>query len=179
MPKLLASMEVGAERITEIVRALQDFSHRGGAHLKQIDVHHGLDSTLTILGNRLKPQNRRPKISVERHYGQLPLVECYPGLLNQVFMNLFVNAIDAVDEKAASLQAIAADSPYDPRITISTYCNGGDRICIAIIDNGVGISEAVKRRMLDPFFTTKPVGRGTGLGMSISHQIVVERHRGS
>ncbi len=105
MPKLLASMEVGAERITEIVRALQDFSHRGGAHLKQIDVHHGLDSTLTILGNRLKPQNRRPKISVERHYGQLPLVECYPGLLNQVFMNLFVNAIDAVDEKAASLQS--------------------------------------------------------------------------
>lgn len=224
MPKLLASMETGAERITKIVRALQDFSHRGDAQLKQIDIHHGLDSTLTILGNRLKSRAYRSKISIVRHYGQLPFIECYPGLLNQVFMNLLVNAIDAVDERAERIHYGdgAVNTEFAPQITVSTYYTGGlnqadgehkantkiamepdgtehsavkigshplanrasepvsqdHRICIAITDNGIGISDEVKQRMLDPFFTTKPAGRGTGLGMSISHRIVVEQHQG-
>ncbi|MGB3613024.1 MAG: ammonium transporter [Elainellaceae cyanobacterium] len=214
MPKLLASMETGAERITKIVRALQDFSHRGGAQLKQIDIHHGLDSTLTILNSRLKSREYRSDITIMRHYGQLPQIECYPGLLNQVFMNLLVNAIDAVDERAERIHnsASAASVKYVPQITVSTYYAGGgseangghgangngptanghpspqgDRlrsdpqygcVCISITDNGIGFSDAVKQRMLDPFFTTKPAGRGTGLGMSISHRIIVEQHQG-
>lgn len=194
MPKLLTSMEVGAERITKIVRALQDFSHRSGAQLKRVDIHHGLDTTLTILGNRLKPRDYRPAILVARNYGELPEIECYPSLLNQVFMNLMVNAIDAVDERAEILhQANGKDAEFVPQITISTYWTGGDRqpslngsleldsehrICISIMDNGVGISEEVKKRMLDPFFTTKPVGRGTGLGMPISYRIIVAQHGG-
>ena len=195
MPKLLSSMESGAERITKIVGALQDFSHRGNAQLNQIDIHQGLESSLTILSSRLKSRQHRPKISIARRYGQLPPVECYPGLLNQVFMNLLTNAIDAIDERAESFTKSSTNgaTPFQPEITISTYWTGDSsdyprelsreelrdhRICIAIMDNGVGISAAIKQRMLDPFFTTKPIGKGTGLGMPISYRIVVEHHHG-
>ena len=181
LPKILASMRGGAERITEIVRSLRDFSHLGGAKLKQVDIHQGLESTLTILEGRLKEKGERPAIQIIRAYEELPKVECYPGQLNQVFMNLLTNAIDALEEKW-ELQKIKSHNHigiFVPKISLCTKKVASGRIQINISDNGTGIPESVKRRMLDPFFTTKPVGKGTGLGMPISYQIIVERHRGS
>jgi len=181
LPKILGSMRGGAERITEIVRSLRDFSHLGGATLKRVNVHDGLESTLTILGNKLKEKGDRPAIQVIRDYGELPKVECYPSQLNQVFMNLVSNAIDAVDEKWA-LERDRQDprgKPFMPQIILRTEEVEDNRVHLHITDNGIGIPDHVKRRMLDPFFTTKPVGKGTGLGMSISYQIIVERHRGN
>jgi Amt family ammonium transporter len=180
LPKILASMRGGTERITEIVRSLKDFSHLGGATLKRVDLHQGLESTLTILGSKLKAKGERPTIEVLRDYGDLPLVECYPGQLNQVFMNLLTNAVDALEEKwEAERSGHHPEMPsYRPHIMIRTEVAAGDRIHLHFTDNGTGIPEPVQRRMLDPFFTTKPVGKGTGLGMSISYQIIVERHHG-
>ncbi len=182
LPKILTSMRGGAERITEIVRSLRDFSHLGGATLKRVDIHQGLESTLTILGNKLKEAGQRPAINVMRDYGELPTVECYPGQLNQVFMNLLTNAIDALEEKWESRPQqhdLPPSSDFLPEIVIRTEVLEGDRISMSITDNGVGIPEHIQRRILDPFFTTKPVGKGTGLGMSISYQIIVERHHGT
>ncbi|MDA0672959.1 MAG: ammonium transporter [Cyanobacteria bacterium] len=182
LPKILNSMRGGAERITEIVKSLRDFSHAGGAELKRVDIHQGLDSTLTILGGRLKAKGTRPAIEVTRHYSDLPKVDCYPGQLNQVFMNLLTNAIDALEEKLEALGAAGIGDPEEggfiPHITLQTESMADEWVRVHFTDNGVGIPEAVQRRMLDPFFTTKPVGKGTGLGMAISYQIVVERHRG-
>ncbi|MEM9005662.1 MAG: ammonium transporter [Cyanobacteria bacterium P01_F01_bin.86] len=180
LPKILQSMRGGAERITEIVRSLRDFSHLGGATLKRVDIHQGLESTLTILDNRLKEKSEKPAVQIMRDYDDLPVVECYPGQLNQVFMNLLTNAIDALEEKWELEQTKSRDyiGKFVPKIGLRTRLVGGDRVHIHVSDNGIGISETVKRRMLDPFFTTKPVGKGTGLGMSISYQIIVERHQG-
>jgi Amt family ammonium transporter len=181
LPKILNSMRGGAERITEIVKSLRDFSHAGGAELKRVDIHQGLDSTLTILGGRLKAKGSRPAIEVTRNYSDLPKVDCYPGQLNQVFMNLLTNAIDALEEKLEQFppaEAEPLDGDFIPHITLATESVGEDWVRIHVMDNGVGIPEQVQRRMLDPFFTTKPVGKGTGLGMAISYQIVVERHGG-
>lgn len=182
LPKIVTSMRGGVERITEIVKSLKDFSHHGGASLKFVDLHQGLESTLTILRGRLKEKARRPEIRVTRQYGDLPKVECYPGQMNQVFMNLLTNAIDALEEKWEAQETAAernGGSPFIPQIVVRTMLVEGDRVQLHISDNGVGIPDHVKRRMLDPFFTTKPVGKGTGLGMAISYQIVVERHHGS
>ncbi|NEQ43387.1 MAG: ammonium transporter [Leptolyngbya sp. SIOISBB] len=180
LPQILKSMRGGTERITEIVRSLKDFSHQGSAQRKRVDLHKGLDSTLTILGNKLKARPDRPAIKVVRDYGDLPLVECFPGQLNQVFMNLLTNAIDAIDEKwnAQQSQVGAAPPQWTPQIILRTERVEGDRLRLHFTDNGTGIPEHVKRRIMDPFFTTKPVGQGTGLGMSISYQIIVERHHG-
>lgn len=185
LPKILTSMRGGAERITEIVKSLRDFSHAGGAELKRVDIHQGLDSTLTILGGRLKAKAQRPEVKVLRKYGDLPKVECFPGQLNQVFMNLLTNAIDALEEKAAQYEAdtegnlVTPEAKiFVPQIMVQTELVDEDHARIQITDNGIGIPDTVKRRMLDPFFTTKPVGKGTGLGMAISYQIVVERHGG-
>ncbi|HEY9888890.1 MAG TPA: ammonium transporter [Candidatus Obscuribacterales bacterium] len=180
LPKILASMRGGTERITEIVRSLKEFSHLGGAQLKRVDIHQGLESTLTILGAKLKERGTRPEIQVLRDYGDLPKVECYAGQLNQVFMNLLTNAIDAIDEKWESQQLLNGSGAiaFHPQIILRTEEVAGDRIQLHFTDNGIGIPDHVKRRMLDPFFTTKPVGKGTGLGMAISYQIVVERHKG-
>lgn len=180
LPKILGSMRGGTERITEIVRSLKDFSHLGGATIKPIDLHQGLESTLTILGSKLKEKDSRPDIEILRDYGELPKVECYPGQLNQVFMNLLTNAIDAIDEKWESQRARGQSEfpAFHPQIVIRTEMIEGDRVHLHFSDNGVGIPDHVKRRMHDPFFTTKPVGKGTGLGMSISYQIIVERHQG-
>ncbi len=182
LPKILTSMQGGAERITEIVKSLRDFSHAGSADLKQVNLHQGLDSTLTILAGRLKAKGDRPAIEVVRQYGELPKVECYPGQLNQVFMNILTNAIDALEEK---VEAIGGDAAQ-PQIRLQTalLINKGQhpfedhRVQVQISDNGVGIPEHVKARMMEPFFTTKTVGKGTGLGMAISYQIVVDRHHG-
>ncbi|MEM6437904.1 MAG: ATP-binding protein, partial [Cyanobacteria bacterium P01_D01_bin.115] len=181
LPKILDSMRGGTERITEIVQSLKDFSHQGGTQLKQVDVRQGLESTLTILGHKLKEQRFRPEIQVLRDYDDLPKLECYPGQLNQVFMNLLSNAIDAIDEKWEKHASDPAAPPLKlpPRIILrAKLVAGGDRVHLHFTDNGVGIPEHVKQRILDPFFTTKPVGKGTGLGMSISYQIIVERHHG-
>lgn len=181
LPRILQSMRGGTERITEIVRSLRDFSHLGMAILKRVNLHHGLDSTLTILGSKLKGSGDRPSIQILRDYGDLPLIECYPSQMNQVFMNLLTNAIDAIDEKWLSRSTTdqTEQANITPKIRILTRLQSSYRIEIQVEDNGVGIAESVKRRMLDPFFTTKPVGKGTGLGMAISYQIIVEYHRGS
>lgn len=165
--KLLASMQEGANRITQIVRSLRNFSRLDEGEGKQVDIHEGIDNTLLILQHQLKPQSGRAEIQIIKEYAQLPKVDCYPSQLNQVFMNILSNAIDALENQPA------------PRIiTIRTILLENSSVAIQIQDNGPGMSIEVKNRLFDPFFTTKPVGQGTGLGLSISYQIVVEKHGG-
>jgi signal transduction histidine kinase len=175
--KILQSMEVGTDRIREIVLGLRNFSRLDEAEYKEVDIHDGLDSTLLILQHRLKLSDRCPDIEIIKNYGELPLVQCYPGQLNQVFMNILANAIDALEE-AAIREALSVQAKSTPRIQIHTDRLESNRIKVSISDNGLGIPEATKVKLFDPFFTTKPIGKGTGLGLSISHQIVTERHRG-
>ena len=203
LPKLVSSLEMGAERIRQIVLSLRNFSRADQAEKKWVDIHEGIDNTLLILAHRLKAQADRPSIEVIKEYGDLPKVQCYPGQLNQVFMNILSNAIDAI---ASRLLADAAPTlvnsnepledlkveglnqssnlqlsnlqPATPCIRIRTEINDSKQVIIRITDNGSGMPQEVQRRIFDPFFTTKPVGQGTGLGMSISYQIVVERHGG-
>ena len=172
LPKLLSSMRVGAERIQTIVASLRSFSRMDEAETKAICLHEGIDSTLMILQSRLKSKGRQPPIEVIKQYGDLPLVECYAGQLNQVFMNILTNAIDALEDQAEQ------NAEFLPQITISTK-RLANQICVKIADNGIGMSEAVQQRLFDPFFTTKPVGKGTGMGLSISYQIVTQKHGGS
>lgn len=173
LPKLLNSMKVGAERIQNIVASLRNFSRMDEAEMKAVNIHEGIDSTLMILQNRLKPKNDRRPVEVVKEYGTLPLVECYAGQLNQVFMNLLSNAIDALEEAI-----VVKPATFAPQITIRTELTTPNQIRIEITDNGCGIPPNVQQRMFDPFFTTKPIGKGTGMGLSISYQIVTEKHRG-
>ncbi|MCU0543169.1 MAG: PAS domain S-box protein [Oscillatoriaceae cyanobacterium Prado104] len=178
LPKLLSSMKVGADRIQQIVASLRTFSRMDEAEMKAVNIHDGIDSTLMILQHRLKAKHDRPEIQVIKEYGKLPLVECYAGQLNQVFMNILSNALDALEERDA--RRSAEEIKQQPsRIRISTEILTFDRVIIRIADNGPGIPENVGTRLFDPFFTTKPVGKGTGMGLSISYQIVTERHGGS
>ncbi|MEH2168845.1 MAG: GAF domain-containing protein [Nostoc sp.] len=182
LPKTLDSMKVGTERIREIVLSLRNFSRTDEAELKPVDIHQGLDSTLLILGHRLKNNNERPAIEIVKKYATLPLLECYPAQLNQVFMNLLSNSIDALEEKFKTIQQrylkLSKRCPTIPlTIWISTQAVN-NQILIKIADNGLGIPEEVRSHMFDPFFTTKAPGKGTGLGLSISHQIIVEKHHG-
>jgi signal transduction histidine kinase len=173
LPKLIDSMQLGAERIQRIVMSLQNFSRKDEAEIKFVDIHEGIESTLMILHQRLKFQAHRSEIQVIKQYGKLPPVECYVGQLNQVIMNIVVNAIDSIDEKA-ELETLE----FIPAIRIQTQWLDQDWIRILISDNGIGISEAVGQRLFDPFFTTKPVGKGTGLGLSLSHDIITQKHGG-
>jgi signal transduction histidine kinase len=173
LPKLLLSMKVGTERICSIVLSLRIFSRLNESEVKAVDLHEGIDSTLLILGSRLKPQPDRPAIEVVKRYSDLPLVDCYAGQLNQVFMNLLSNAIDALEE------AWFAGQVTEPQIQIQTTIAPQDQVEIRIIDNGPGIPAEVKAKLFDPFFTTKPVGKGTGMGLSISYQLVADKHHGS
>ncbi|MBC6477204.1 MAG: response regulator [Hormoscilla sp. GUM202] len=166
LQKLFNSMQIGTKRIREIVQSLRKFSRLDEAELKAVDLQEGLDSTLMLLESRLQVMPDRAAIQVVKEYGKLPLVECYAGELNQVFMNLLANAIDAL-----------ANIP-SPQIIIRTLLIKDERVQISIADNGPGISESVQKQIFDPFFTTKPVGSGTGLGLSTSYQIVVGRHGG-
>ncbi|MEA5600992.1 sensor histidine kinase [Nostoc sp. UHCC 0252] len=177
LPKILNSMEVGAERISEIVLSLRNFSRLDEAEKKRVDIHQGLDSTLLILQSRFKDSVDHPGIKVVKNYGDLPLIDCYAGQLNQVFMNIISNAIDALDNYD-SKRAIAEIHSNPNKITITTEVIETNCV-IRIADNGSGITQAVKERLFDPFFTTKPVGKGTGLGLSISYQIIVEKHGGT
>jgi len=178
LPKLLDSMKLGASRIREIVHSLRTFSRLDESEVKDVNLHEGIDSTLLILSNRLKDKPDRPGIRVVKAYGELPLVECYPGPLNQVFMNLLANAIDAVEERMQG-QSIEELKANPGEIAIRTSVDRERQCaCIAIADNGTGIPDEVRDRLFDPFFTTKPAGKGTGMGLAISYQIVVENHSG-
>ncbi len=174
LPKLLSSMKMGAERIKEIVKSLRNFSRLDEGEKKPVDIHEGIDNTLLILQHRLKAQSARQAITVEKNYGAIPKIECYAGLMNQVFMNILSNAIDA-------LESCHINQNYDSSkalgIQISSKISPDNFLVISIADNGPGIPEEIKTRLFDPFFTTKPVGKGTGLGLSISYSIV-EKHGG-
>ncbi len=189
LPKLLSSMKVGADRIQKIVLSLRNFSRMDEAEVKQVDIHEGIDSTLMILQSRFKGKAGQMGIALVKNYGQLPKVECYPGQLNQVFMNILANAIDALEESIASGQWLTAKgqrsdgdtdaSDQQPTIRVETESLSDGYVAIKIADNGCGMTQAQQQRLFDPFFTTKPIGKGTGLGLSISYQIVVEKHAGS
>lgn len=174
LPNLLTSMKVGAERIQKIVLSLRNFSRMDEAEVKSVDIHEGLDSTLVILQHRLRAKADHTAIEVVKDYGDLPLVECHAGQLNQVFMNLLANAIDALEEKQPSPQKRLNPAT----IRIQTQVINAEWVSIRIADNGPGIPAAIQHQLFDPFFTTKPVGKGTGLGLSISYQIVTEKHGG-
>ncbi|MEG4248904.1 PAS domain S-box protein [Microcoleus sp. Pol10D4] len=176
LPKLLNSMQTGCERIVEIIQTLRNFSRADEAKIKTADIHEGLESTLLMLNTRLKAKAKWQGIKVIKKYGELPQINCHPGLLNQVFMNVLANAIDALEESSNQAKDTADDT--FPTITIQTETIDNQSILIRIKDNGQGIPEDHIVRLFDPFFTTKPVGKGTGLGLSISHQIVVEKHNG-
>ncbi|MEM9809152.1 MAG: ATP-binding protein, partial [Cyanobacteria bacterium P01_D01_bin.56] len=179
LPNLVTSMQIGTKRIREIVLSLRNFSRLDESELKAVDIHSGLDSTLLILGYRLKPNGLRPVLNVVKDYGDLPPVECFPGPLNQVFMNILANAIDALDDAVAQALATGDIAPV-PEISIRTaVMESCDRVEIRIADNGPGIPPEVKAQIFNPMYTTKPTGKGTGLGLSISYQIVVEKHGGS
>ncbi|MBD2436869.1 PAS domain S-box protein [Nostoc sp. FACHB-110] len=177
LPKLLSSLKMGADRIKKIVLSLRNFSRMDEAEYKTVDIHSGIDSTLTILEHRLKAQHNRPAIVVIKEYGNLPLVECYAGQLNQVFMNILVNALDALEERDQQ-RSLEEARQIPSTIRIHTSVADTQNIVIRFIDNGPGIPEHILKRLFDPFFTTKPVGVGTGLGLSISYQIVVDKHQG-
>ncbi|MEH1854962.1 MAG: ATP-binding protein [Nostoc sp.] len=171
LPKLIDSLEVGSKRIQEIVLSLRNFSRLDQAECKLADIHVGIDSTLMILNHRLKSQPERGEIVVIKEYAYLPLIECYPGQLNQVFMNIISNAIDALEESIEK-------NPIPPQIQIRTQQISPETITIHIRDNALGILEIQLAKIFDPFFTTKPIGKGTGLGLSISYQIITEKHNG-
>ncbi len=166
LPKLLQSMKLGTERISNIVVSLRNFSRLDEAERKSVNLNEGIENTLLILQHRLKQNPKHSSIKIHKSYGDLPLVECYAGQLNQVFMNIISNAIDA-----------CSNVKSEPIISIKTK-KSEHYIIIEISDNGMGMSAAVQKHLFDPFFTTKPVGQGTGLGLSISYQIVVEKHKG-
>ncbi|MBD2440274.1 ATP-binding sensor histidine kinase [Nostoc sp. FACHB-110] len=169
LPNLLSSMKCGAERIRQIVISLRNFSRLDESEIKEVDIHSGLESTLLILQHRLQSNSKRPEIVVIKQYGLLPLVNCYAAALNQVFMNIINNAIDALE---------ISDKICQPTIKIQTELTQVKTLLIRIADNGVGMSQSIQNHIFNPFFTTKPVGSGTGLGLSTSYSIVVEKHRG-
>jgi PAS domain S-box-containing protein len=178
LPKLLTSMKVGADRIQQIVASLRTFSRMDEAEMKAVNIHDGIDSTLMILQHRLKAKHNYPEIQVIKEYSKLPLVECYAGQLNQVFMNILSNALDALEERDL-LRSTDAIQEQPSHIRIRTEMSPAGKVIIRIADNGPGMTESVCNRLFDPFFTTKPVGKGTGMGLSISYQIVTKRHGGS
>ncbi len=177
LPDMLRSMRVGCDRIKHLSTSLRIFSRADTDRKVEADLHEGIESTLTILQHRLKATETRPAIQVVRQYGDLPKVKCFLGQLNQVFMNLLANAIDALEEfnQNRTYQAIKANPNH---ITIQTTLDD-HAVKISIADNGGGISETIKARIFDHLFTTKAIGQGTGLGLSIAHQIVVEKHEGT
>ncbi|MEA5580956.1 ATP-binding protein [Nodularia harveyana UHCC-0300] len=176
LPKIFSSMTVGSERISEIVLNLRNFSRVDEAEMKFVNIHEGIDSTLLLLQTGLETHHQQQKIKIIKDYGNLPLVECYPRGLNQVFMNIINNAIEAINiEKINDDQGIEHQSSV---IMIHTSVKNQHSVIISIKDNGPGINSKVKQRLFEPFFTTKAVGKGTGLGLSISYQIIVDQHRG-
>ncbi|BAU44636.1 sensor histidine kinase [Leptolyngbya sp. O-77] len=177
LPKMVNSMKLGTDRIRDIMQSLRTYSRADGSEKRPTDLHAGLDTTLLILSHRLKAKPERPAIRIVKNYGTLPPVNCYSGQINQVFMNLIANAIDAMEEGNAG-KALSELEQHPNTITISTTATD-HAVTIRIADNGPGMSEAVRQKLFDAFFTTKPEGKGTGLGLSISYQIVAENHGGT
>ncbi|MBD2361760.1 GAF domain-containing protein [Anabaena minutissima FACHB-250] len=174
LPKIISSMQVGAERIRSIVLSLRNFSRLDESENKLVNIHEGINNTLLILQHRLKANPDFSGIKVIKDYGDLPLVECYAGQMNQVFMNILSNAIDALEEQGLENKSIKPEICISTQISLDNY-----RLLIRIADNGLGMNQELKNRIFDPFFTTKSVGKGTGLGLAISYQIVVEKHGGT
>lgn len=176
MPKMLASMAIGCDRIRDISTSLRTFSREDQDAQTTFNLHEGIESTLLILKHRLKENDARPAIKVIKHYGALPLIDCFPGQLNQVFMNVLANAIDALEEsnQGKSLSEIKA-TPN--QITIKTAV-ADSQVYIHIRDNGMGMPQEIRQRIFDHLYTTKEVGKGTGLGLAISQQIITEKHGG-
>ncbi|MEH2049104.1 sensor histidine kinase [Nostoc sp.] len=179
LPKLISSMREGTDRISNISNSLRTFSRADTEQKVLFNIHEGINSTLMILKHRLKANKIRPAIELVQDYEELPLVECFPGQLNQVFMNLLANAIDALEESNYGLSF--DEIKLNPnQITIHTaLTEDNNHVSIRIQDNGVGISADVQQKMFDHLFTTKPVGKGTGLGLSIAYQIIVQKHKGT
>jgi signal transduction histidine kinase len=187
LPKILSSMQMGADRIHEIVLSLRNFSRLDEAEMKPVNIHEGIDSTLLILHNRLKASGSNPGITIIKEYSNLPPVMCYAGQLNQVFMNIISNAIDALENQPEPRQITIRTEVLNTRNCEESQEEGlsstpdtvtSNDVVIRIRDNGSGMPQNVIRHLFEPFFTTKPVGKGTGLGLSISNQIVVEKHGG-
>ncbi|MBD2414422.1 hybrid sensor histidine kinase/response regulator [Nostoc calcicola FACHB-389] len=172
--KILNSLELGSERIRNLSTSLRNFCRSDSDAKISADLHQGIDSTLMILQHRLKANSDRPRIEVIKNYGVLPQVRCYLGQMNQVFMNILANAIDALDE--AIMQGKISN--IVPQIQITTAIDSEQFAIVRIVDNGIGIPERLKKRLFEPLFTTKTVDKGTGLGLSIAYQIVVEKHKG-
>jgi len=190
-PCLIKSMKMGSERIKEIVLSLRTFSRHDEAECKFVNIHDGLDSTLVILAHRLKTQPDRPAITVQREYGPIPDIECHAGQLNQVFMNILGNAIDAIEEawedtawkqpELEPLRTITIKTQLMEQASPPLECSPQSLqqwLRISIKDSGRGMSEGVRSHIFDPFFTTKPIGQGTGMGLSISYQIITDKHHG-
>ena len=178
LPKMLLSMKVGCDRIRGISTSLRTFSRADKDYKVPFNIHEGIESTILILKHRLKANEHRPAIEVVTDYGNIPKIECFPGQLNQVFMNLLANAIDALEESSQGHSY--AEIEANPNCITVRTCQSGDRhIVITITDNGAGMTEEVKQRIFDHLFTTKAVGKGTGLGLAIARQIVVEKHGGA
>ncbi len=174
LEQLLNSIKVGAERIQQIVLSLRNFSRLDESDMKPVNIHDGIDSTLLILQNKLNRLGEKPEIKVVKKYGDLPLLNCYASQLNQVFMNILSNGIDALEE----MRKNDSESEQQPTITITTEMTKSQTVKIKIANNGPSISRENQKKIFDPFFTTKPVGSGTGLGLSISYSIIVEKHKG-
>ena len=190
-PCLIKSMKMGSERIKEIVLSLRTFSRHDEAECTFVNIHDGLDSTLVILAHRLKTQPDRPAITVQREYGPIPDIECHAGQLNQVFMNILGNAIDAIEEawedtawkqpELKPLRTITIKTQLMEQASPPLECSPQSLqqwLRISIKDSGRGMSEDVRSHIFDPFFTTKPIGQGTGMGLSISYQIITDKHHG-
>ena len=193
LPKVFNSMQQGAERVRDIVLSLRNFCRLDEAQMKQVNIHDGINNTIMLLQSQLKEKPGQEAIAIHKEYSDLPLVQCYPGQLNQVFMNILVNAIYALLEwnkhenvdgkslnnsQAGEKNDSLANSRQMPAIRIRTELIEGKKVIIRIYDNGPGMTEDIRKRLFDPFFTTKPVGQGTGLGLSISYEIVVNQHGG-
>ncbi|MGF1460527.1 MAG: sensor histidine kinase [Leptolyngbyaceae cyanobacterium] len=172
-PKVLASIKSGTERINNLVLSLKVFSRLQESQLKRANLNDGLESTLLLLGHRLKSQAKRPSVTVMRNYSTLPEIECYSSQLNQVFINIMNNALDAIDNRWET------DShAWDPILRVSTAVENG-KVQVRIANNGTPIPESIQAKIFDPFFTTKKQGQGIGLGMSLSYEIVQEKHQGN
>ncbi|MBC1267615.1 response regulator, partial [Trichormus variabilis FSR] len=188
LPNLIFSMKEGIQRIRDISRSLRIFSRSDTEKKIQFDIHEGIDSTILILKHRLKGSENHPDIEIKRDYGVIPQVNCFPGQLNQVFMNILANAIDALEESFSNNYYSVIDSEITvnqemmaetPQIIIQTILSEDESYAlIKIKDNGIGMPQQIKERIFDNLFTTKPVGKGTGLGLSIARQIIIQKHGG-
>lgn len=176
LPKMISSMELGTDRIRDIMQSLRNFSRSDGADKKAVDLREGIETTLMILQHRLKAKAERPAIKIIKEYDKLPLVKCYSGQLNQAFMNLLANAIDALDE--SNQGKTYAEIEQNPNTIIIRTSADREKVTVSFADNGPGMTEEVRNKLFKAFFTTKPEGKGTGLGLSISYQIVTEKHGG-